>query len=113
MTINENKIIKKLVHYRGVTAQEFAALCEGQLSKSKARGMLAAESNRRFYKATPADIQKVLVCISGCSIPELEIIDKSEKLCCELESLSKNGEDPGEDLIALGIANILGHKSNK
>ena len=86
MNPDKNRIIKKLVYHRGISTKEFATLCEGYLSRSRASGIVLASTNRRHYKAKPGDVETVVYCLTGLRIPEAELLRKSDELIRVLDS---------------------------
>jgi len=69
----ENLIIKKIWRISGLNAKEFAEVCQPTFSRSRARGMLAAEGNRRYYKARTEDVWSVLEAVFGIVVLNGEI----------------------------------------
>lgn len=86
MIPDNNTIIKKLVHHRGLSAKSFSTISEGCFSRSKASGMLLASNNRRYYTAKPGDVEKAVYCLTGLSIPENDIVSHAEELFRALDS---------------------------
>jgi len=112
VTTNRNAIIKKLVHHCNLSAREFSLLCEPHFSRSKARGMLAAESNRRFYRAKPGDVYKVVKCLIEFEATEDEVITHSQEIFHMLDA-DNAGEPCGKKELRAAFENVFGNRQEE
>jgi|TARA_R100001509_G_scaffold114859_2_gene69931 hypothetical protein len=104
---DKNTIIKKLVYHRGVSTKEFATICEGHLSRSKASGIVLASNNRRHYKAKPGDVETVMYCLTGLRVPEAELLHKADELIRVLDS-GEIDQAPGKEKLLTAIKVVFG-----